>query len=122
MLIAGQQQATRDWWQERRHRYELYDKVMKHEILEDVWRVRDQISAECGHDLKKLAAMLRHEEFKCAHRLARLPIRRRPVRSGGQAFADRQVQFPAGGVPSKPAIALSEEPPPYGRKAGGPQR
>ncbi len=31
---------------------------MKHEILEEVWRVRDEISAECGHDLKKLAAVL----------------------------------------------------------------
>ena len=95
---------------------------MKHEILEVVWRVRDQISAECGHDLKKLAAMLRREESKYAHRLARLPIRRRPTPSGDQAFADQQVQFPAGGVPSKPAIALREEPPPYGRKADGTKR
>ena len=52
---------------------------MKHEILEEVWRVRDEISAECGHDLKKLAAMLRRAESKYAERLARLPIRRRPV-------------------------------------------
>ena len=51
---------------------------MKHEILEEVWRVRDQISADCGHDLKKLAAMLRHEEVKYGDRLARLPIRRHP--------------------------------------------
>ena len=29
------------------------------DILEEVWRVRDEISAECGHDLKKLAALLR---------------------------------------------------------------
>lgn len=50
---------------------------MKHEILEEVWRVREQISAECGHDLKKLAAMLRHEEAKYADRLVRLPICRR---------------------------------------------
>ena len=47
---------------------------MKNEILEEVWRVRDQISAECGHDLKKLAAMLRREEVKYGDRLARLPI------------------------------------------------
>ncbi len=52
---------------------------MKHEILEEVWRVRDQISAECGHDLKKLAAMLRREEVKYGDRLARLPIRRKPA-------------------------------------------
>ncbi len=50
---------------------------MKHEILEEVWRVRDEISAECGHDLKKLAAVLRREEANYGDRLARLPIRRR---------------------------------------------
>jgi hypothetical protein len=61
---------------------------MKHEILEEVWRVREEISAECGHDVKKLATMLRREEAKYGKRLARLPIcqqtkatnRRQPVR------------------------------------------
>ena len=53
---------------------------MKHELLEEVWRVREQISAECGHDLKKLGAMLRREEAQYADRLVRLPIRRKPVR------------------------------------------
>ena len=28
LFVAGQQQATRDWWQERRHRYELYVSVL----------------------------------------------------------------------------------------------
>jgi hypothetical protein len=51
---------------------------MKHEILEEVWRARAQISAECGHDLKKLGAMLRREEAKYGDRLVRLPIRRQP--------------------------------------------
>jgi len=50
---------------------------MKYELLEEVRRVRDQISAECGHDVNKLGAMLRREESKYADRLARLPIRRR---------------------------------------------
>jgi len=50
---------------------------MKNEILEEVWRVRDQISAECGHDVKKLAAMLRREEAKYGDRLVRLPIHRK---------------------------------------------
>ena len=54
---------------------------MKHEILEEVWRVRDQISAECGHDLKKFAAMLRREEANYGDRLVRLPIQRK-VKSG----------------------------------------
>ena len=95
---------------------------MKHEILEEVWRVREQISAECGHDPKKLAAMLRREEAKYAHRLARLPIRRKPAPSGDQVFADRLVHPPAARGPSEPAIAVREEPPPYGRKAGGAKR
>ncbi len=42
---------------------------MKNEILEEVWRVRDEISAECGHDLKRLAAMLRKDEAKYGDRL-----------------------------------------------------
>lgn len=69
---------------------------MKHDILEEVWRVRNQISAECDHDLKKLATMLRQEEAKYGARLARLPIIRqtRPTT----------------------AAALRETPPRYGRK------
>ena len=72
---------------------------MKNELLEEVWRVRDKISAECGHDLKRLAARMRRVEAKYADRLARLPIIR-------HAKPD-------------PADALREEPPPYGRKSGG---
>jgi hypothetical protein len=49
---------------------------MKHELLEEVWRAREEISAECGHDLKKLAAMLRHQEAKYGDRITRLPIQR----------------------------------------------
>ncbi len=50
---------------------------MKHEILEEIWRVRDTISAECGHDVERLAAMLRKQEAKYGDRLALLPIVRR---------------------------------------------
>jgi len=42
---------------------------MKNKILEEVWRVRDEISAGCGQDLKQLAAMLRKEEVKYGDRL-----------------------------------------------------
>jgi len=52
---------------------------MKHEILEEVWRIRDQIAAECGHDLKKLAARLRREEAKYGDRLVRTRVRRLSV-------------------------------------------
>ena len=64
---------------------------MKHELLEEVWRVRDQISAECGHDLKKLAAMLRREEVKYAERLARLPLCRKPATSKARKPARKRL-------------------------------
>jgi hypothetical protein len=50
---------------------------MKHEILEEVWRARDKISAECGYDLKRLAARMRRIEAQHADRLVRLPTRRK---------------------------------------------
>ncbi len=95
---------------------------MKHEILEEVWRVRDQISAECGHDVKKLGAMLRREESKYADRLARLPIRRRSAPGTQTAGAGHRVQPHIHGAPAKPVIALREEPPRYGGKTGGTKR
>jgi hypothetical protein len=64
---------------------------LKHEILEEVWRMRDPISAECGHDLKNLAAMLRREEVKYGDRLARLPIRRKPATTKGRKLARKRV-------------------------------
>ena len=67
---------------------------MKNEFLEEVWRVRDQISAECGHDLKKLAAMLRREEVKYGDRLVRLPIHRNPVTTKGRKLARKRIATP----------------------------
>lgn len=90
---------------------------MKHEILEEVWRVRDHITAECGHDLIKFGAMLRAEESKYAGRLARLPIRRRAVPGEEQVSTGGPFHPRVHGGASKPAIALREEPPPYGRAA-----
>jgi len=62
---------------------------MKHEILEEVWRARDQIAAECGHDLTKLAAMLRREERKYGDRLLSFAPRptAKPVRKKRHAIA-----------------------------------
>ncbi len=68
---------------------------MKHEILEEVWRVRDEIAAECGHDVKRLAELLRRKEAQYGDRLARLPIVRRP----------------------KAESLLREDPPPYRSKS-----
>ena len=48
---------------------------MKYEILEEVWRARDKISAECNYDLKRFAARMRRLEAKYADRLVRLPVR-----------------------------------------------
>jgi len=62
-------------------------KRMKHEILEEIWRVRDKISAECGHDVKRLAVMLREQEAKYADRLVRLPVRRKPRTRGRKRAA-----------------------------------
>ena len=42
---------------------------MKNDLLKEVWRVRDQIGAECGYDLKRLATIVRGEEDKVGKRL-----------------------------------------------------
>ena len=91
---------------------------MKHEMLEEVWHVRDQIGAECGHDLKKLGAMLRREESAYGARLARLPIRRKSAPAGEPASAGGPAHSPLYGEPSKAASALHEQAPPSGSKAG----
>jgi len=42
---------------------------MKNEILEEVWRARDKIFAECDYDLKKLVTRMRSLEAKHPERL-----------------------------------------------------
>ena len=37
---------------------------MKNEILEDLWKVKDQIANEYGYDIEKLAKELRKKEKK----------------------------------------------------------
>ena len=65
--------------------------------IEEVWRIRDQIGAECGYDVGRLFKRLRALEARHKDRLIQPPPRR-----------------------AKPeAAALREEPPPYGRKSGG---
>ena len=70
---------------------------MKHEILEEVWRVRDKISAECGYDLKRLVQRLRALEAGHPERLASL----------------------APPKPGKPALTLREDSPPYQADSSG---
>ena len=66
--------------------------------IEQIWRIRDQLGTEEDYDVHRLFERLRSEQ---------------------QNFADRLIQPPARGVPSKPASALREEPPLYGGKAPG---
>ena len=65
--------------------------------IEEVWRIRDELSAEYGYDVHRIFAALREEEKKHGDRLVRSVPRR---------------------VPPEPAAVLREEPPPYGNKAG----
>lgn len=72
---------------------------MKHENpIEEVWRIRDEISAEYGHDVHRLFTALREEEKQYGDRLVRSVPRR---------------------APAKPALALHAEPPSYGGPSGG---
>lgn len=66
--------------------------------IEEVWRIRDEISAEYGHDVHRLFAALREQEKKHGDRLVRSVPRSAPV---------------------GPALVLHEEPPPYGGPSGG---
>ena len=69
--------------------------------IEEIWRIRDQLGAEEDFDVHRLFERMRREQ---------------------QAYADRLVQPPPRGAPSKPAIVMREEPPPYGGKTGGNKR
>ena len=44
---------------------------MKNDLLKDIWRVRDQIAAECDYDLKRLGALVHREEALVGKRLVR---------------------------------------------------
>jgi len=46
---------------------------MKNELLEEVWRIRDEIGAECGYDVRRLAVLIRREETKVGKRLVHAP-------------------------------------------------
>ena len=64
--------------------------------IEEIWRIRDELSAEYGYDVHRIFAALREEEKQHGDRLVQPPPRR-----------------------AQPAAALREEPASYGRKAGG---
>jgi hypothetical protein len=62
---------------------------MKHEILEEVWRVRDKISAECGYDVHRLFKRLKALEAQHPERLVSFAPRHtaKPVRKKRHASA-----------------------------------
>ena len=66
--------------------------------IEEVWRIRDQISAECGYDVGRLFKRLRALEKQHGDRLVQPPPRRAQAES---------------------TAVLREEPPAY---AGKPRR
>jgi hypothetical protein len=66
--------------------------------IEEIWRIRDQLSAAENYDVHRLFERLRREQKQYAGRLVHGPIRRTPV---------------------QPSTALREEPPLYGGEPGG---
>ena len=48
-------------------------------VLQEIWRAKDTLSAQYGHDLDKLFQETRKREKLSGHPLANLRIRRRKV-------------------------------------------
>lgn len=48
-------------------------------VLQELWRAKDTLSAQYGHDLDKLFAETSRREKLSGHSLATLPIKRRKV-------------------------------------------
>jgi hypothetical protein len=42
---------------------------MKNPILEELWKVKDEIARECGYDLNKLADVLRQRQEESQHKV-----------------------------------------------------
>ncbi len=50
---------------------------MKDEIIKEVWKAKDEIAQECGHDLHQLAALLRKRQQQRKHEPVNLTNRQR---------------------------------------------
>ena len=48
-------------------------------VLQEVWRAKDNLSAQYGHDLDKLFKETRKREKLSGHPLSNIPIKRRKV-------------------------------------------
>ncbi len=58
---------------------------MKNEILEEIWRVKDQIASENDYDIDKIAALLQEKEKTNQANLVDLSLIRAPVRAASQS-------------------------------------
>ena len=45
---------------------------MKNLILEELWKVKDEMARECGYDLNKLADLLRQRQKESKHKIVDL--------------------------------------------------
>ena len=48
-------------------------------VLQEIWRIKDQLSAARGHNVHRLFAETREREKRSGHPLANLPMQRRKV-------------------------------------------
>ena len=46
-------------------------------VLQEIWRIKDTLSAAYGHDVKRLFAEIRKREKLSGHPLVNPPVRRR---------------------------------------------
>jgi hypothetical protein len=57
---------------------------MKNNLLEEIWKTRDQMGAECGYDLKRIGTLVRREEIKSGKRIVRLGSVQKIVKAVGK--------------------------------------
>ena len=58
---------------------------MKTDLLKGIWKIRDQIGAECDYDLNRLGKLIRREEIRAGKRLG--PPRKSATRRKHSAVA-----------------------------------
>ncbi len=54
----------------------LLDQPTGDVVLQEMWRIKDELSAERGHDVDRLFADLRQREKQSGHRIVNLQTKR----------------------------------------------
>lgn len=54
----------------------LLDQPTGDVVLQEIWRIKDELSAERGHDVDRLFADLRQREKQSGHRIVNLQTKR----------------------------------------------